>query len=190
MRARIPWNVMNTKVFTFSFYDYFWFFADIGMTQSRIMCRFRIKCLLLESWVDLNRKIGKHFRSWVDLNQYLGIHLVTSKFWVNSWKAAWVTSGIDSSARHTAWVMNWFESIFQVGTWVKSQKSHTKPAFSRKPKERSYQIDSKVACPKKGRTKLGMNSIINSWIDSNQYSEKFFESLVDLNQNSGSFLCR
>ena len=48
---------------------------DMGMTQSRIMRRLRIKCYPLESWVYLNKKNGKHFESWVDLNQNLGIHL-------------------------------------------------------------------------------------------------------------------
>ena len=43
---------------------------------------------------------------------------------------------------------------------------------------------------KKCRTKLGINSIIESWVDSHQDSETFFESWVDLNQNSGSLLSR
>ena len=38
------------------------------------MSRLRIKCFSFESWVDLNKKMGKHFESWVNLNQYLGFH--------------------------------------------------------------------------------------------------------------------
>ena len=49
--------------------------ADIGMNQNRIMSRLRLCFFSLESWVDLKRKIGKHFESWVDLIQYLVIHL-------------------------------------------------------------------------------------------------------------------
>ena len=55
--------------------------ADMGMTQSRIIGRLKIKCFSLESWVNLNRKMGKHFESWVNLNQYLGSSLES---WVDS----------------------------------------------------------------------------------------------------------
>ena len=62
---------------------------DMGTTQSWIMCRLRIKCFLLSSWVDLNQYVGirlsrelilsqfpgKSLEPWVDLNQYLGICL-------------------------------------------------------------------------------------------------------------------
>ena len=56
----------------------------MGVTQSQIMSRLRIKCFLFESWAYLNQRIGKHFQSRVDLNQYLGIHstheLIQSQF--------------------------------------------------------------------------------------------------------------
>ena len=44
--------------------------------------------------------------------------------------------------------------------------------------------------PRKRHTKLGMISIIESWVDSNQDSESFLSREFDLNQNSGSFLNR
>ena len=42
--------------------------------------------------------------------------------------------------------------------------------------------------PKKEHAKLGIDSIIESWVDSNQASESVFGSWGDLNLNSGSFL--
>ena len=53
----------------------------MGMTQSRIKSSIRIKCFSLESWVELNRKMGKHFERWVNLNQYLRNPLES---WVDS----------------------------------------------------------------------------------------------------------
>ena len=41
--------------------------ADMGMAQSRVMSRLRVKCFSFESWADSNRKVGKHFESWVNL---------------------------------------------------------------------------------------------------------------------------
>ena len=51
--------------------------------------------------------------------------------------------------------------------WDKPQKSHTKSnPIGHRPSQ---------------------NGIIESWIESNQYSRKFFEPRVKLNQNSGKF---
>ena len=98
------------------------------------MIRLRIKCFSLESWVDLNKKIGKHFESWVDLNQHLGIHLnhelILSQFLES--RLSW----IDSSLEDTAWVMSWFKPICREGTWVGSQKN-------------SYEVSTSVESPEK-----------------------------------------
>ena len=153
-----------------------------------------------ESWVDLNRNVGKRFESWVnliwflrkplepwvDLNQYLGTPLES---WVDSesipWKAAWVMTLIDSGLRDAAWAMSWFESICRKDLSQKP-KNHTKweDTLSWKPKERSYQV-------KWNRTnfesELDYIYILNqgyNWVivDSNQYSRNIFESWVDLNE--------
>ena len=98
-------------------------------SQSRIMCRLRIKRFLLESWVDCNRKMGKHFESWVNVNQNPGNQLES---WVDSEKIP--GKPLDS----------WVESIqvFEIllescadsnqGTWVICPKRSTK--FSKSPK--------------------------------------------------------
>ena len=57
---------------------------------------------------------------------------------------AWVMSWIDSSPRDTAWAMSWFKSVCR-GSYLSWK-------------------------PKKGHRKLGMNSIIESWVDMNQGS--------------------
>ena len=49
--------------------------ADMGVTQSRIMSRPRIKCFLLESWVDLNRKMESTLSHESILINTWGIHL-------------------------------------------------------------------------------------------------------------------
>ena len=84
---------------------------DMGMTQKRIMSRIRIKCFSLESWADLNRKIGKHFKSWVNLNQYLGYPLES---WIDSESIPGKSLGSHELNRFKSsryyWVMSWFES--------------------------------------------------------------------------------
>ena len=56
----------------------------MGVTQSRSMSRLRIKCLLLESWVDLNRKMGKdlsHKSTWINAWEiHLSHELILSQF--------------------------------------------------------------------------------------------------------------
>ena len=73
----------------------------MGMTQSWIMSRLRIKCFSLESWVDLN--------------QYLGICLSMSWFWVDSLESRLRHESIWINTWGSAWVASWF--------WVNSLKS-------------------------------------------------------------------
>ena len=93
---------------------------------------------LLESWVDLNRKIGKQFEPWVDLNQNLGIHLshelILSQFLEKPLKS-WVESIQVSEILLESWAdLNQF--VGTVLEW-KAQKGHTKSTVG------------KVDCPKK-----------------------------------------
>ena len=130
--------------------------------------------ILLESWADVNRRIGKNFKSWVDLNQYLGIHssheLILSQF-----LESWLSHELNrfKSPRYCLRAMRWLESIFREGT------------LSRKPQKRSHEVNLGVGSPKrssgqqlswmpkKGHMKLGMNITV-SWVDSMQDFESFF----------------
>ena len=95
----------------------------------------------------------------------------------NSWKATWVLSWIDSSLRDTAWVMSWFKSIYREGTWVESPSNgHRKWTLEWKAPKKVNRVNSEVECPPKNQTKLGINSIIGSWVNSNQDSGKLFLS--------------
>ena len=137
---------------------------------------------LLESWVELIQYLGiclsyelilsqipgKPLESWVDLNQYLGIclfrELILSQFHEKPLES-WVES------TQTSWVMSWFESI--LGKTLESnpqKRSHI-------PKKVTPTQDTLVESPKKVirseiQRKVGywINSIIESWVDSNQYS--------------------
>ena len=122
------------------------------MTQRRIMSRLRIKCFSLASWVDLNRKMGKHFESRVNLIQYiewkpkegqrnqvkalkmLTKWIVDSNLWVMTWcklifQIFWVMSWFGSKSRKVFWDMSWFEStcswsfLSLESIWIKFQKS-------------------------------------------------------------------
>ena len=163
------------------------------MTQSPIMSRLELNMFCLSHvliWIEKSRSILSHESIWINTWESTW---VMSWFWVNSWKAASVMNWIDSSLLETGWVMNWFESICREGTWVESpKKGHTKSTLEWKAQKRSYQVNSCVECPQKDHTKLGMNRIIQSWVDSNQDSEKkkFFESCANLNQNAESFSSR
>ena len=94
--------------------------ADMGMTQSQSISRLRIKCFSLESRVDLITKMVVS-RLWV-VRQPESIPgeytSVRSWFWVNSWKANWVMSWIDSSIRDM--LESWGDS--NQGTWRMPQK--------------------------------------------------------------------
>ena len=115
------------------------------------MSRIRIKGLLLESWIDLNRKIGKRFESWVDLKYHdLGIHLSRELILSQFLESRWVMSLIASRLRDTAWVMSLFKSVCREGTYLsrKSQKVHMNWTLELKAPKRSYQVNSKVKRPK------------------------------------------
>ena len=147
-----------------------------GMTQSRIMSRLRINFFAwVMSWFDLNKKSGScfsHESIWI-LEIHLSHELILSQFW----KAAWVMSWIDSSLQDTAWVMSWFESTFWKALEWKAQK-------------RSYQVNSKVECPKKVKWNWEWIASLTHELIWIKILKSFFESWVYLNQNSGSSLSR
>ena len=150
------------------------------MAQSWIMSRLRIKCFLLESWVDCQFELipGDPLESsesipwkaaWV-MSRSEPIPGDPLESWVDSepfpWKATWVMSWIDSTLRDTVWVLSWFESI----SWK---------TFETKAPKRSHQMKLNGASPKNHIKPNPMghrpnhNGIIESLVDSNQYSRKF-----------------
>ena len=66
--------------------------ARHGMTHSRIMSQLRIKCISLESWVDLNQKWGSILSHGSILFDSKGSHSSHASIWINTWESAWVAS--------------------------------------------------------------------------------------------------
>ena len=85
-------------------------------------------------------------------------------------------SRIDSTLRDTAWVMSWFEPILGKTLESNPRKKVTNP------QKRSHQLKTlrskaqKRSCEVKSGGKIGywINSINESWVDSNQYSRIFW----------------
>ena len=120
-----------------------------------------------------------------------------SWFWVNSWKAAWVMSRIDSGLRDTAWVMSWFASISQESTWVESPKkvmgsqhlngSPKRSTVELNARKRSKPNWERIVSLVQELIQINISNFFESWVDLNRNSEKCYEPWVDLNQNSVRF---
>ena len=111
-----------------------------------------------------------------------------SQFWVNSWRAAWVTSWIDTSLRDTVGVMRWFESR-QLRRVLKKRSMQ----FSESPKRSTKLSESPKRSKKFSESPKKVNEI-NSLFESLGHNlipinipDSFFESWVNLNQNFGFF---
>ena len=71
--------------------------------------------------------------------------------------------------------LNRFKSLRYYLSHELFQISLSGKALESKAQESSCQVNSKLNCPQKAHTKLEMNTINESRVDSNQDSEKFFE---------------
>ena len=143
----------------------------MGMTQS-----LRIKYFSLESWVNLNRKMGKHIQAWVNLNRYLGNQL-------ESW--------VESESIPGKPLKSWFESIevFEIlleswansnqGTWVECpKKGHTNASLEWKPQK----VQRALVEARKRSTKLSesQKSATKSTVVSNHWVMNWFESIFQI----------
>ena len=137
----------------------------VPMTQSRIKSRFRIKCFSLESWVDLNQKMGKRFESWVNLSKYLGNH--------ESIPGKPLKSLVESIQVLEILLESWADS--NQGTWVECPKKVTQ----------SQHLSEK---PTKGQRNWVKAKKVNE-IELIYWFDRGFELLThDLNQYSRRFL--
>ena len=86
----------------------------IGMAQSRI----KIKGLVLESYVDLNQKVGSILSQEPIWHDFQECRSSNQSIWINTWDPleSWVDS--ESIPWKAAWVMNWIDSTLRDTDWV------------------------------------------------------------------------
>ena len=143
----------------------------------------RVECFSLESWVDLNRKWGttlSHESIWTNT---WGIHLSSVdsesiprkslKSWVESIKSS------KSCLSHELFRIKALESnaqkrSYKCNTSVESPKTSTKssesPKTSTKSSESPKTVNENEWKPEKGQQNEQLIRVIETWLDSNQYS--------------------
>ena len=139
------------------------------------MIRLRIKCFLLKSWADLNRK-----RS--------GSILSHESIWINTWESTWVMSWFWLNSRQTleSWVesvqvcvlQSWADSNQFVGKapdWKAPKKVIGTEHLSGKPTKRSTKSTVKLNAQKRSNeTGNEWHQWVMSWFESSFW--KFFLS--------------
>ena len=137
---------------------------DICMACNQIMSRLRIKCFSLESWIDLKRKMRKHFESWVNLNQCLDNPL-----------ESWTDSESMSGKPLESWVksIQVFEMLLESwadrnkGTWVKClKKGHTNATLEWKAKKRARKFSEKKKQKRSTKWTVYSNRWVMTWFES------------------------